>query len=230
MNASSHRARARAALKGHWPMAALVTLIASLLGALSASGSKIELNLDSPSLENLNLAALLPDWMTPLVSLFSTMLVVAVILIVIIALVAMVIASPVRLGYYQYMLKLMDGQEANIRDLFAHFRRIGSVLVMNLVRSLLILAGMFLFIVPGIILHYSYSMAEFIMLEDPNCTGIEALRRSRAMMKGRKLAMLGLDLSFIGWYLLVSITGGLASIWVTPYITATKTNFYNKIK
>ena len=39
-----------------------------------------------------------------------------------------------------------------------------------------------------------------------------------------------LDLSFIGWYLLGSITFGIAYIWIVPYVTATKTNVYNTIK
>ena len=49
-------------------------------------------------------------------------------------------------------------------------------------------------------------------------------------MDGHKMELFVLDLSFIGWYLLCVITFGIAFIWVAPYIQATKTNFYNKIK
>lgn len=39
-----------------------------------------------------------------------------------------------------------------------------------------------------------------------------------------------LVLSFIPWFLLGSITCGLAYIYVLPYVSTTTANFYNAIK
>ena len=38
-----------------------------------------------------------------------------------------------------------------------------------------------------------------------------------------------LNLSFIGWLLLVIVTGGLASIYVTPYMYVTEAIYANEI-
>ena len=47
-----------------------------------------------------------------------------------------------------------------------------------------------------------YSMANYILL-DERVDALEAISRSKAMMRGRKLHLFVLELSFIGWYLLV---------------------------
>ncbi len=46
----------------------------------------------------------------------------------------------------------------------------------------------------------------------------------------RALKFFILDLSFIFWYLLIPITFGFASIYIAPYVNATRTNFYLKLK
>ena len=89
---------------------------------------------------------------------------------------------------------------------------------------------MLLFVIPGIVKAYSYSMAEYIMAEDPSIKGLDAITKSKQMMKGYKFKLFVLDLSFILWYLLVGITSGIAAIYVFPYVKATKTNFYLKLK
>lgn len=38
-----------------------------------------------------------------------------------------------------------------------------------------------------------------------------------------------MELSFIGWLILVPITGGIAAIWVLPYYQLTFCNFYKKL-
>ena len=50
------------------------------------------------------------------------------------------------------------------------------------------------------------------------------------IMNGHKFDLFILGLSFIGWYFLVGITFGIASIYVLPYMSATTANFYNSIK
>lgn len=102
--------------------------------------------------------------------------------------------------------------------------------LLSLFKSLFIILWMFLFIVPGIIKFYSYSMAEYIMAENPDIKGLDAITKSRQMMEGHKFKLFVLDLSFILWYLLIGITCGVAAIYVFPYVISTKTNFYLKLK
>ena len=61
-------------------------------------------------------------------------------------------------------------------------------------------------------------------------TAKEALDESIDIMDGHKMDYFVLVLSFIPWMILVSITCGLASLYVSPYMTATFANFYLAIK
>ena len=73
-------------------------------------------------------------------------------------------------------------------------------------------------------------MAPYILIDNPDMTGEEAICESMRMMDGHKMDLFLLFLSFIGWFLLVVITFGIAGIWVYPYFYATLTNFYLSVK
>ena len=82
-------------------------------------------------------------------------------------------------------------------------------------------------IVGGVIKRYSYMLVPYIIAENPDIDGKEAIRLSQRMMDGRKMEAFRLDLSFIGWHILGYLTFGLAeALWVVPYKTAAFTEFY----
>lgn len=82
-------------------------------------------------------------------------------------------------------------------------------------------------IVAGMIVRLRYRLAPYFLLDDPSCTAREAIRRSKRAMKGWKMELFILDLSFIGWNLLARLTMGILSVWVLPYRNATEANFYD---
>ena len=108
-----------------------------------------------------------------------------------------------------------------------------------------ILAGLMVigaFVVIAAILRYI--LADYFLLDDPACTAREAIRRSKAAMKGHRWEYVVLELSFMGWALLISMASGLAAmalpalgtvvsavatLWYTPYVMVTKANFYDCI-
>ena len=231
MNAYDHRLRAREALKGNWPMAALITLIASVLGGVSGNGGiNFNLNLSSDSIGGANLTDVIgPEWVGTLLGILGIVAVAATVIALVVAIVLFVIGSPISLGYHRHALNLLDRQESGVGTLFSQFHRLGDALTMNLFRAFLIFLGALLLFVPGIILSYSYAMADFILLEDPNCSGSEALRRSRAMMRGHKWDLFMLHLSFIGWSLLAAFTGGIGNLFLTPYTTVATASFYREL-
>lgn len=82
-------------------------------------------------------------------------------------------------------------------------------------------------IVGGFIKYYSYLMVPYLLAENPDMSGMQALTLSRAMMNGHKKDAFLLDLSMIGWYLLNIVTVGLAGIfYVNPYRTAVFAEYY----
>jgi uncharacterized membrane protein len=87
-----------------------------------------------------------------------------------------------------------------------------------------------LFIVPGIIKTLSYSMAFFILRDNPDIGASAALTASREMMNGYKGKLFWLYVSFIGWILLSALTCGIVLLWVKPYMTLTLANFYEDLK
>jgi uncharacterized membrane protein len=87
-----------------------------------------------------------------------------------------------------------------------------------------------LFIIPGIVKCFSYSMTPFILEEHPELSANEAIDHSRAMMKGHKFDLFWLLLSFIGWGFLCLFTFGIGYLWLTPYMETAVADFYEDVK
>lgn len=68
-------------------------------------------------------------------------------------------------------------------------------------------------IIGGFIKSYSYRIVPYIVAENPNIGALDAINLSRRMMKGHKWECFVADLTFIGWFLLDSITLGLSGIF-----------------
>ena len=92
--------------------------------------------------------------------------------------------------------------------------------------------GLLLFF-PGVVKHYSYAMSPYIVRDHvrsgKEIKATEAIKLSRELMKGHKLDLFVLDLSFIGWEILASMTLGIGYLWLIPYIQTTKANFFHAL-
>lgn len=76
--------------------------------------------------------------------------------------------------------------------------------------------------------HYAYEEVPFLLAENPDLTGKEALSLSRRAMKGHKWERFIIDISFIGWFLLSAVSFGLIGIFFTkPYHSLVDASFYN---
>ena len=78
----------------------------------------------------------------------------------------------------------------------------------------------------GIIKACAYSQAMYLLSLNKGKSALECLRESEQLMKGHKMDYFKLQLSFIGWWILVVITLGIASLWVVPYYNATMATFF----
>ncbi len=86
-------------------------------------------------------------------------------------------------------------------------------------------------IVGYFIKHYAYFMTPYILAENPDLTGSEAITLSRKIMYGHKWEAFKLDISFILWDALGWITFGLAALFfVAPYREATYVEYYKFIR
>lgn len=94
----------------------------------------------------------------------------------------------------------------------------------GVVGGALTLAAFVLYVVKMLALDMWY----YILLDTP-LTGRQALRESMRMMQGHKMRLFMLYLSFLPYLLLVILTLGLASLFVSPYMQASKAEFYEDL-
>lgn len=86
-------------------------------------------------------------------------------------------------------------------------------------------------IVGYFIKHYAYFMTPYILAENPDLTGSEAITLSRQMMYGHKWECFKLDISFILWDALGWVTMGVATmLFVAPYRESTYVEYYKFIR
>ena len=107
----------------------------------------------------------------------------------------------------------------------------GNILIPTLLVSLLVaVLSALTFGIAGIIFAYAWRMVPYILLDNPELTATQALKKSREMMRGHKLDLFLLDLSFIGWLLLSIITLGVGLLFVNPYMQTASALFYEDLK
>ena len=130
------------------------------------------------------------------------------------------------IGVVNVSVTLHKTKKVNFGKMFNKdvFKKFWNRILLGLLKYTLILCGLCLFIVPGIILIYSYSLAEIIALENPDYSPKKCLFESRSTMNGCKMDLFKLDLSFIWWFILCCFVP-FATIWVLPYFTQTRTIF-----
>ncbi|MDO4731076.1 MAG: DUF975 family protein [Clostridia bacterium] len=127
--------------------------------------------------------------------------------------------------------KASDEEEMEVGELFSGFNeQPGRNFLIGFVGGILIFLWSCLFVIPGIIKLYSYSMAYYIAIDNPDLKWNECITKSREMMKGYKWKLFVLDLSFIGWYFVGSLVCGIGSLWVYPYNFQARALFYEQIR
>ena len=145
--------------------------------------------------------------------------------------VATIIITPAfTLSIVRVYLNVVKGGTPEAGDAFSGFDDFWSAFKVNFLVGLFTYLWALLFIIPGIIKAYSYSMSTYILAENPGKPALECINESKAMTHGHKMDLFVLGLSFIGWVLLCTVTLGIASIWVIPYMQATYANAYLSLK
>ena len=245
MKAKQLRAKAREALKGRYLWALLASLITWIFGAISftgtagsgaffggaASGSGAvaqELPADTSVIDESirNFINSIPEDLVDVLLGMLGLVIVFVAISLIVSLIIAIVGSAVRLGYMLFNIELYTGKRPSLDLLFSRMSIVFKAFWLQIVIGIKVLLWSLLFIIPGIIAAYRYSMAEYILAENPELKVKEAIRRSSKLMKGNKWKYFCLDLSFIGWDLLAGLLPGVGSILLNPYKQAAFAAFY----
>ncbi|MCE9548877.1 DUF975 family protein [Candidatus Nomurabacteria bacterium] len=141
----------------------------------------------------------------------------------------LLIDGPMLLGLSVFSLALARKQEASISQLFLGFNDFVRTFAAYLFMGVFTLLWLLLLIVPGIIAAYSYSQTFFILAEDKSISARNAIKKSKAMMKGNKKRLFFLSLRFLGWLILCIPTLGIGLLWLMPYFHVTMAMFYDSV-
>ena len=87
-----------------------------------------------------------------------------------------------------------------------------------------------LLIVPGIIKALSYSLAPYILAENPEMTANQAIEQSMKMMKGHKMKLFLIYLGYLGFSLLSIVGLCIPLLWIMPYYFTVFAKFYEEVK
>lgn len=144
--------------------------------------------------------------------------------------IGIILTGPLYYGYTVFIKDMIDKSTTEIETLFCGFNRFIETMIAGLIYSLAIAVGTMLLIVPGIILSLGLSMTFRIMADDPNISGIDALKKSWEMTTGYKTDLFVFHLRFIGWFLLAILTCGIGMYVLTPYFTTSLWFYYRELK
>lgn len=169
------------------------------------------------------------EWLFALLISFLGMLIIGVTSTFIIGI---LLYGPIFYGVSKYFKKLAENEsDVSIETLFDGFKDdFSGTFLLGLLINIFTFLWSLLFVIPGIVKAYSYSMAYYIKADHPEYGWKECISESRRIMNGNKLNLFLLDLSFIGWIIVGSFCLGVGVLWVYPYMQSSRANFYESIK
>ena len=141
-----------------------------------------------------------------------------------------ILLLPLAWGYLVYFLLLIREENIDYERLFDGFSQYVRITLAELLKGIYVLLWLFLLIIPGFVKSYSYAMTEFILKDNPEISGEDAICLSMKMMQGHKMQLFLLDLSMIGWLILSFLTLGIGFLFLVPYNYSAHAHFYEDLK
>lgn len=116
-------------------------------------------------------------------------------------------------GLLKFLLALHRGLSASFQNVWDSFGIAGKIIWLQIRIAVQVTLWSMLFFFPGIIASYRYRFALYILLDNPDLSAGEALKRSCQKTNGWKMEMFWLELSFLGLaLLLISVPAGIAAV------------------
>ncbi len=160
----------------------------------------------------------------------------------------MLINGPMQLGLTMVFLNIFRKRATNPMEIFYGFEFLLKAVVLQIWMGLLIGLQTLCFVIPGVIAAIRYSLAFFILADNPRKRPLVCITESKFLMQGNKMKMFKLILSFFGiyalavtpmalamnffptdnWmvYQLVILATGMLPCFIEPYVQVTMAAFY----
>jgi uncharacterized membrane protein len=146
------------------------------------------------------------------------------------AIISLLISGAMNIGFNTFILSLSRKEGANISQVFDGFKKFGVGLGAYLLQLVFVILWMLLLIIPGLIAAYSYAMTFYVLADNETMGPLDAIRKSKEMMRGNKWKLLCLTFRFFGWGLLCILSLGIGFLWLVPYMSVSIAQFYDDIK
>lgn len=180
-----------------------VLIIAVLLTLVSANGDSIhvDFSFNNYSTNYINGVQITSNhplmWYLPIQGFF----------VLLITFLIAIILAPIQTILVNYYRDMLAGNDAP--DIFrvisnGSFWKISGIIIIT---RIIIALGYMVFVVPGIYLSLRWRYVGLIAIDHPDYTFSEILAESYEMTNGYKLDLFILDLSFIGWAIVVALLG-----------------------
>ena len=126
-----------------------------------------------------------------------------------------------------FLRQARSGEPMEIGALFSGFSsNFGELFLLGFLSTLFAALWSLLLVIPGIVKSYSWALIYYVKVDHPEYDWKQCMNESAAMMRGYKMKLFLLDLSFIGWYIVGSMCLGIGTLWVVPYHMAAHAQFY----
>jgi hypothetical protein len=130
----------------------------------------------------------------------------------------LILGGPLLVGFYLFTRHLQSGEEADFSLFFNSLQKFTSLLILNLLMTLVILLGFLFLIVPGIYFSISYLFAPLLVWFYDVSPG-EAIALSRKMVSGHFMQILWIWLILLGINVLGGLAGGVGLLVTVPFST-----------
>ena len=134
----------------------------------------------------------------------------------VLGLASLLLTPALSLSCDRYFLQRLQGGELGVREgLLGRMGIWHKALWLQVIMGVKIFLWSILLVVPGILAAIRYSMAPYYLAQDPQISPSEALEKSKAVMKDKKMAYFSLCISFIGW----SLAANVAQVFLMAFST-----------
>jgi len=142
-----------------------------------------------------------------------------------------IVRTIIEAGFIIFLLNSIRAAQPCFGNLLDGFGFAFKIILLNLLIGIFVLLWSLLLFIPGIIAGYRYFQAIYILVDDPTKSPMQCLRESSRMMRGHKMELFRLHLSFFGWYLLAALgfIGYAVQVWTVPYTATTYALFYERL-
>lgn len=140
------------------------------------------------------------------------------------------ITAPLGIGFCKLSLNLLRQEEIKFATVFWGFRLYFKILLVNIITSILFVAGLICFIVPGFYVLCAYSQILFILSDNPEISILQAMKQSKKLMTGYFCKYLPVFTVVILLTIASIITLGIAGLWLTPLSATITAIFYERLR